>query len=283
MSLPHSNPFAPASLGLIAGRGAYPLELAESARAAGVKRIFAVAFKGETDRAINCLADEVKWIHVGQLGPFIEHFRASGVGQAVMAGQIAPRNLFLVRFDAPLRAMLARLPHRNADTIFAAIGEELAKVGVELRPASLFMESRMPGPGRLTRRAPDTRERADMDLGLATARACAGLKIGQTVVVKEGTIVAVEAFEGTDPAIKRAGKLVGKGCVVAKVRQPGHDMRFDIPVVGLRTIGSLKKAGCTALALEAGGCILLEKEAVVREADRLGMAIEVVALETNPT
>jgi DUF1009 family protein len=281
--MPPSDPVSspPEALGLIAGRGAYPLELAESARVAGVRRLFAVAFRGETERRIERLVDEVRWIHVGQLGAFLEHFRASGVTQAVMAGQIAPRNLFLVRFDAPLRALLARLPRRNADTIFGAIGEELAKIGITLRPASLFMESRLPVPGLLTRRAPDAQERADLALALSTARACAALQIGQTVVVKQGTILAVEAFEGTDPAIRRAGQLARgqAGSVVAKARRPGHDMRFDIPVVGLRTLDSLRKARCTALGLEAGGCILLEREAVIREADRLGLAIEVFPSE----
>lgn len=271
---PATSTSIPDAIGIIAGRGAYPLELAESARRAGVRRIFALAFRGETERRLAGLVDEMRWVHVGELGLFLRHFRESGVPCAVMAGQIAPKNLFLLRFDAELRALLARLPERNADTIFSAIGEELAKVGVTLRPASLFMEDRMPGPGLLTARAPDARERADFELAMRTARACAGLKIGQTVVVRNGTIIAVEAFEGTDKAIRRAGDLAKAGCVVAKVRQPGHDMRFDIPVVGLRTIESLRKAKCSALALEAGGCILLEKDAVIREANRIGLAIE---------
>lgn len=264
-------------LGIIAGKGAYPLELAESARAQGVSRIVAVAFRGETDKRISRLVDEVRWMYVGQLKPFLEAFPAAGVSRAVMAGQISPRNLFVVRFDAALRAMLARLPRKNADTIFGAIGEELGKVGVTLLPASHFMESRLAREGVLTQRAPDERERTDFDLGFLVAKATSGLKIGQTVVVKEGTIIAVEAFEGTDATIRRAGKVAGKGSVVTKVAQPNHDMRWDIPVIGRRTIASMRKAGASALALEAGSAILLEQQEFIREANRHGIAIEVIS------
>ena len=271
------------SLGLIAGKGAYPLELAESARAQGVKRLFAVAFKHETDKAINRLCDEVRWMYVGQLAAFVEAFRGSGVRAAVMAGQITPSHLFSLRLDAPMRALLAALPRRNADTIFGAIGDELRKVGVELRPASLFMESRMPGPGVLTARTPTPEERADLDFGFRLAKVSSENHIGQTVVVRRGTVMAVEAFEGTDAAIRRAGKLAGKGCVVVKVAMPGHDMRWDIPVVGLRTLESLRKAGATCLGVEAHRAILLQRSEVVAEADRRGIAIEVLASQSLPT
>ncbi len=271
------------SLGLIAGKGAYPLELAESARAQGVKRLFAVAFKHETDKAINRLCDEVRWMYVGQLAAFVEAFRGSGVRAAVMAGQITPSHLFSLRLDAPMRALLAALPRRNADTIFGAIGDELRKVGVELRPASLFMESRMPGPGVLTARAPTPEERADLDFGFRLAKVSSENHIGQTVVVRRGTVMAVEAFEGTDAAIRRAGKLAGKGCVVVKVAMPGHDMRWDIPVVGLRTLESLRKAGATCLGVEAHRAILLQRAEVVAEADRRGIAIEVLPSSSLPT
>jgi len=262
------------ALGIIAGKGAYPLELAVSARAQGVPRIVAIAFRGETDRAITRLADEVRWMYVGQLDPFLKAFPSMGVSRAVMAGQITPRNLFVVRVDAAMRALLHRLPHRNADTIFNALGEELRGVGVELLPANLFMERSMPAAGVLTPRTPDVREVADMRLGFEVAKTTSHLKIGQTVVVKEGTIIAVEAFEGTDAAIRRAGKVAGPGGVVIKVAQPGHDMRWDIPVIGARTMESLRKAGITALALEAGRAIILEREKVVSRAAHLKVAIQ---------
>lgn len=267
------------SLGIIAGKGAYPRELAESARKQGVERIFVTAFKGETDPVIESYADEVQWMYVGQLGPFVEAYKGSGVRQAVMAGQISPKNLFNLRFDKAMRDMLGRLERKNADTIFSAIAEELAKVGVELTDASLFMESTMPTPGTLTARAFTGQEGRDADYGYEVARSCCAMNIGQTVVVKEGTILAVEAFEGTDAAIKRAGKLGGDGAVVVKMAGRTHDMRFDIPVVGLRTLKSMKKAGATALAVEAGQTVLLEREAVIQQADNMKIAIEARTLD----
>ena len=154
--------------------------------------------------------------------------------------------------------------------------ESLSGVGIEFRPASLFMESAMPEPGTLTTREPDQREWLDVELGLKVAKTTSGLEIGQTVVIKEGTILAVEAFEGTDAAIQRAGKLGGPGGVVVKVAKSGHDMRFDIPVIGMRTLESLRKAGISTLALEARRTILLEREAILAEAARRGLAIVAV-------
>ena len=261
----------PESLGIIAGKGAYPLELAASARTQGVRRLFAVAFKGETRRQISSLVDDVRWQSVGQLGLFVDHFAASGVSQAVMAGQITPTNLFRLRVDRDMRELLRSLPQKNADTIFSAIGDRLRSVGVELIPAFRFMEKSIPEPAVLTERVATPQELADIELGIRVAKASGALKIGQTVVVKEGTILAVEAFEGTDQAIRRGGRLGGPGSVVVKVAQPDHDMRFDIPVVGLRTLKSLRKAGATALAVEAGSTILLEREAVLTEARKMGL------------
>ncbi|MGD9873110.1 MAG: LpxI family protein [Kiritimatiellia bacterium] len=266
-------------LGIIAGKGVYPRILAASAKQQGVKRVFAVAFKGETDRRIGQEADEVQWIHIGLLGAMLEAFRKSGVKKAVMAGQITPTHLFNLRMDRAMLDLLGRLKERNADTIFGALAEELAKIGIELMPAYLFMESSMPSPGLLTKKAPADRERKDIELGLKVAKTTSGLEIGQTVVVKEGTILAVEAFEGTDKAIRRAGRLGGKGSVVVKVAKKGHDMRFDIPVIGMRTLKSLKKAGVSAMALEAGRTILLERERVIAGADRLGISMIAVAVD----
>lgn len=266
----------PETLALIAGRGAYPLELARSARTQGVKRICVAAFRGETESRLGELVDEMTWIRVGELGRMLAVLRASGASVAVMAGQIRPTNLFRVRMDAPMLAVLKRLTVRNAETIFSAIGEELQKIGIELLPASCFMEAHMPRAGRLSARDLTDAEKQDVAFGLRVAKASSGLDIGQSVVVKKGTVLAVEAFEGTDAAIKRAGKLGGPGSVVVKVGKEGHDMRFDIPVVGLRTVRSLRKAKASCLALEAGCCILLEKDRVVREIDRMEMAMVVV-------
>lgn len=266
----------PSKLGIIAGKGCYPLLLAQSARKQGVPWLLAVAFKGETDPAIRRYVDEVEWIHLGQLQPFLDAFRKHGVTEAVMAGQITPSNLFTLRFDAALLALLKSLSERNAHTLFGAIGGELQKAGVALRPAHLFMEEHLAAVGKLTARGPTPEEQVDIEFGLRIARATSGLEIGQTVVVKRGTVLAVEAFEGTDAAIRRAGKVGGAGGVVIKAAKPGHDMRFDIPVVGLHTLKSLRKARATCLAMEAGRCIVLEREKVAAEADRLGLCLVAV-------
>ncbi len=262
----------PEVLGVIAGRGSYPWQLARSAHAQGVKRVVAFAFKGETERVIAKHADEVVWMHLGSLQALLDAVQAKGVTKLVMAGQIKPTRLFNLRLDAKALAVLRTLKVRNAHTIFGAIGDELRAIGAELLPAYCFMETEMPAAGTLGRRAPDERELADIRLGAKVAKITSGLEIGQTVVVKEGTVLAVEGFEGTDETILRAGRLGGPGAVVVKVAKLGHDMRFDIPIVGLRTFKMLKKAKISCLAVEAKRTILLEREKLAAEADRLGIA-----------
>ena len=262
----------PETLGVIAGLGSYPWQLARSAHAQGVKRVVAFAFKGETERVIAKHADEVVWMHLGSLQALLDAVRAKGVTKIVMAGQIKPTRLFSLRLDAKALAVLRTLKVRNAHTIFGAIGDELRAIGAELLPAYCFMETEMPAAGTLGRRAPDGRELADIRLGAKVAKITSGLEIGQTVVVKEGTVLAVEGFEGTDETILRAGRLGGPGAVVVKVAKLGHDMRFDIPIVGLRTFKMLKKAKISCLAVEARRTILLEREKLAAEADRLGIA-----------
>ncbi|MBM4147896.1 MAG: LpxI family protein [Lentisphaerae bacterium] len=271
------NPDAEENLGLIAGKGVYPLLLAESAKRRGLKRLVAIAFRGETERRLERLADETTWLYIGQFGRMMEALRASGVKRCVMAGQITPTHLFRVRPDAAMIALLKRLKIRNAETIFGAVGEKLREIGIELLPASAFMEDHMPGAGLLTARAPTPVEENDIALGLRVANATSGLDIGQTVVIKEGTVLAVEAFEGTDAAIRRAGKLGGPGAVVVKIAKRGHDMRFDIPVVGMHTLRQLRRARAATLAVEADRCILLERDRLVAEANRRGIAIVAVA------
>lgn len=265
------------SISIIAGKGAYPHVLAVSARQQGVQRIHAVAFRGETERVIQKVADHVDWIYLGQLGAMLEALKRSGASKAVMAGQITPTHLFRVRMDKPMLNLLARLKVRNAETIFGAIGDELKAIGVELLPASQFMESTMPAAGVLGARGPTPEEQADIELGLKVAKMTSGLDIGQTVVIKQGTILAVEAFEGTDAAIARAGELGGPGAVIVKVAKRGHDMRFDIPVVGEHTMKSLKKIKAAVLAVEAQRTILLEREKLVAEANRQGLCFVAVA------
>jgi len=265
----------PETLVLIAGRADYPLLLARAARTRGVKKIVAIAFKGETRREIEQLADDVTWIHAGQLAPLLDALKNSGARHAVMAGQVSPKILFFFRMDKALKELLKSLPSKNAHTIFGAITKEIEKVGLELLPASSFMQDYMPAAGCLTVRVPNGRELADVEIGRRIIKDTSHFDIGQTVVVKEGMVLAVEAFEGTDKAIKRGGRLGGPGAVVVKVPKDGHDMRFDIPVIGSHTLKSLKKAKASCLAIEAGGAILLNQEAVVSQANSMGIAITV--------
>jgi DUF1009 family protein len=275
-----TSPPLPTEIAIIAGKGAYPRLLAESAHKQGVKRIVAVAFRKETDRIIESVADEVRWVYIGQLGHMLDALSSMGAKHAVMAGQITPTHLFRVRMDAKLIEVLKRLPERNADTIFNAIGDELRAIDIELLPASSFMEAHMPGAGLLSKRTPTETEMNDIEIGFRVAKATSGLDIGQTVVVKQGTILAVEAFEGTDATILRAGKLGGQGAVLIKVAKPGHDMRFDIPVIGLHTVKTLRKAGIRAVAVEAGRAILLEREEIIRRMDAMEIAFTVIDSST---
>ena len=284
MSADPRMPLPPvAEIVLIAGKGDYPLLLARSARAQGVRRIVAIAFRHETSREIANCVDEVRWIYLGQLQAVYDAFRETAIRHAVMAGQITPTHLFSLRFDRAALTLLGRLKERNAHSIFGALCDELKSQGVELLPAYLFMESAMPPAGPIAGRDPTEAERGDIALGLAVAKTTSGIEIGQTVVVKNGTVLAVEAFEGTDEAIVRGGRLGGPGSVVIKVAKCGHDMRFDIPVVGLRTLKSLRKAKAAVLAVEARRTILLDREALIREAARLGLSILAVETEDSRT
>lgn len=264
---------------MIAGNGVYPRLLAESAKKQGVEHVFAAAFKKETDPVIEKYADEVKWLHLGKLTHMLDVFRESGVKYAVMAGQITPTRLFNVRMDGRMLKLLKQLPERNAETIFGAVADELKTIGVQLMPASMFMQAHMPEAGLLSKQSPTETEQRDIELGLETAGITSSLNIGQTVVIKEGTILAVEAFEGTDETIERAGRLGGPGTVIVKMAKPAHDMRFDIPVVGLHTMKLLKKVKAAVLAVEAGRSILLEREKIIKEADKTGMCLIAVKAE----
>lgn len=269
----------PENLILIAGQADYPLLLARAARRQGVRRIVAVAFKGETRREIAQVADEVLWLRVGLLGALLEAVRSADAEHAVMAGQIAPKNLFRVRMDKALLDLLKTLPVKNPHTFFSALIDEIQKTGVSLLPGSAFMQDHMPTAGLLASRAPNARELDDIEIGRRVIKDTSHLDIGQTVVVKDGVVLAVEAFEGTNRAIRRGGKLGGKGAVVVKVPKDGHDMRFDIPVIGLQTLKSIRKAGVSCLAVEAKGAILLEKEKLIKQADAMQLALTVLKAE----
>ena len=250
------------SLGIIAGNGRYPVLLAEAARARGVKRIVIAGFSGETAAEVEGLSDAYTKLRVGQLGGLCDYFQKQKISQAIMAGQISPGNLFDLIPDIKGALLLARLKERNAESIFSAIADELKKVGVELLSATTFLEDCLPEPGHVAGPKLSAQQHDDIVLGFRIAKECSRLDIGQSVVVKKGTVVAVEAFEGTDAAMERGGRL-GKGEVVlVKVSKPKQDFRFDVPVIGTRTLDKARESGVKVIACEARRTLLLDRPLV---------------------
>src|SRR6195256_3880248 len=249
-------------LGIIAGNGVYPRLLADAARKAGVKKIIAAAFADETDPVLAQHVDLIEWMRVGQLNRLLKFFNQNEVHHAIMAGQIAPKNLFDLRPDLKALMLLGKLKQRNAESIFAAIADELARIDVDLLPATTFLEDCLATAGLIAGLKLNRREEEDVDLGWKIAKEIARLDIGQTVIVKNGTVVAVEAFEGTNEAIRRGGALAREGAVMVKVAKPNQDMRFDAPVVGVETIRVAVEAKLRVIAVEAGKTLLLEPKAI---------------------
>lgn len=252
----------PDTLGLIAGNRSLPLVLAAEARRHGLKRLVAVAFEGETDPALANLVDEIVWLRVGQLSKMISAFTTRNVRYCVMAGQIAPKNLYTVRPDLRALGVLLRLKEKNAHTLFAAIANELKKDGVELIEATPWLRELMPGPGLALGPKLTDAQRADVTFGFKLAQEVSRLDIGQTVVVKEGTALAVEGLEGTDECLRRGGQLAGPqgGAIAVKIAKENHDLRFDIPCLGPDTLQTCASAGISVLAFSAGRALLLEQE-----------------------
>jgi UDP-2,3-diacylglucosamine hydrolase len=264
---------SPDTLGIIAGNGVYPKLLAEAARKAGVKKIIGAAFTGETDPVLSQHVDLIEWMRVGQLNRLLKFFSEYKVRHAIMAGQIAPKNLFDLRPDLKALLLLGKLKQRNAESIFAAIADELAKVEVDLLPATTFLEDSLATAGLIAGAKLSRQEEKDADLGWKIAREIARLDVGQAVIVKNGTVVAVEAFEGTNDAIRRGGALAREGAVMIKVAKPNQDMRFDAPVIGVETIRVAAEAKLRVIAVEAGKTLLLERDAIVNLADRSKISI----------
>ncbi len=269
------------SLGIIAGNGDFPLVLARAARRQNVPRLVAVAFEGETKPEIETVVDSCRWVKIGQLNKLIAGFTSEGITRAVMAGGITPSNLFKnLRLDWRMTRVAMRLKTRNAETIFGAIAEEMKADGVTLIDPRPVLGDAIPSAGPVTKgRLPD-KLREDVTFGLKIAKAVSALDIGQTVVVKRGTVLAVEGFEGTDECIRRGGALAGDkgGAVVVKVSKPNQDFRFDIPCVGVNTVASCHGGKVSALAMEAGRTLLLDKDAVVAAAEKADLKI--VAVES---
>ncbi len=263
----------PDALGIIAGSGVYPLLLADAARGAGVKKIIVAAFTGETATDIGSRADQIEWLRVGQLSKLLNFFRDANVRQAIMAGQITPGNLFNLRPDLKAMFLLARLKKRNAESIFSAIADQLAENSVELLPATTFLETLLAPNEHIAGPKLKERELADIDFGFEIAKQLSALDVGQTIVVKNGTVLAVEAFEGTNEAIRRGGSLGKKNAIVVKVTKPNQDMRFDVPVIGVETLRVAGEAKIRAIAVEAGRTLLLEKAALIDLAEKAKISL----------
>jgi DUF1009 family protein len=262
-------------IGIIAGNGSYPLIMAANARRAGCTVVVA-ALREEADPAVEKLADRVLWVGLTQLGKLIRFFRDEGVERAVMAGQVIKRRMYatdLLSLDLTAARLWAALPDRKGETILRAVADELAGNGITLLDATSFMGEYLAAPGVMTRRHPTPDETGDVDFGLLMAKVVAEHDIGQSVAVKGLSVVAVEAAEGTDACILRAGELCGGGFTLVKVARKGHDMRFDVPVTGMRTIETLVRAKASVLAVEAGRTLMLERDLLLDAADAAGIAV----------
>jgi len=264
---------SPETLGIIAGNGVYPRLLAEAARKAGVKRIIAASFTDETDPVLEQYVDVLEWMRVGQLGRLLRFFRSHDIHSAIMAGQIAPKNLFDLRPDLKALMLLGKLKERNAESIFAAIADELTKIDVDLLPATTFLDHSLAQSGLIAGPKLSPQQEHDVELGWNVAKEIARFDIGQTVIVKNGTIVAVEALEGTNEAIKRGGALAREDAVMVKVSKPNQDMRFDVPVIGVETIRIAAESGVRVIAVEVSKTLLLEREAVANLAESTSISI----------
>jgi DUF1009 family protein len=277
------------TLGLIAGNGRFPFLLLDAARAHGLTVVVA-AIKQETDPEIDqrAAADpkhiRVHWLSLGELSKLIETFQREGVTRAVMAGQVKHKQIFSsIRPDWRLAKLLLNLRTRNTDMLLGAIAEVLEDEGITLVSSTSFLEPMLAPAGVLTARGPDAAEVADIEYGLTVARGIAGFDLGQTVVIAAGACVAVEAMEGTDATVARAGSLLGtledgdrtlaRRLTVVKVAKPDQDMRFDVPVVGVPTVAAMRAAGATCLCVEAGRTLLFDREAMVASADAAGITI----------
>jgi len=260
-------------LGLIAGNGRFPFLAAAGARRAG-RRVVALAIREEADPALEEEVDELHWVGLGQLGRAIQILQGADAHEALMAGQVKHRRIFSdIVPDLKLMAVLARLAVQSTDSLIGAVADALSREGITLLPSVAFLEDQLATPGAMTRRRPKREEKTDVTYGEGVARALAGMDLGQTVVVKKRAAVALEAMEGTDEVIRRAGRIAGAGATVVKVSKPNQDLRFDVPVVGLGTLVSMVDAKASVLAVDAGRTLIIDKPRFLGEAEEAGVAV----------
>src|SRR5213592_1111917 len=260
-------------LGLIAGNGQFPFLVIEGAHRAGAE-VAVAAIREETDPAIEKIADRLTWVSIGQLGKMLKFFKSEGVDKAIMAGQVKHVQIFSKAIpDMRMLKMLLRLPKRNTDALIGAVAGELETEGIELIDSTYFLKDHLPRAGTLTKRAPDERERGDLEYGLEIAQEIARLDLGQTIVIRDRACVAMEAMEGTDAVIRRAGRIVNGRLTVVKIAKPDQDMRFDVPVVGVPTIESMIKSRASCLCVTAGKTLMFDREEMIALANKNKIAV----------
>lgn len=268
-------------IGLIAGNGRFPLIFAQEAKRAGAE-VVALAIKQETNPALQKLVDRIHWVNAGQLGNLIEICKKEGITRAVMAGQVRHTRLFShAKLDARAMALLAGVKDKKANSLLGAVADELSREGIELIDSATYLSHLLPSPGILTRRKPTQKEWRDIEFGHKMAKEIAGLDIGQTVVVKDQAVLAVEGMDGTDLTIKRGGKLGREDVVVVKVSKPQQDRRFDLPIVGERTVEVLKEVRAKVLAFSARSTILLDREKMVKKANQNSISLVAIKEEES--
>ena len=259
-------------VGMIAGNGTFPFLFLEAAAKAGL-RVVVVAHEGETDPAINTLGFPVRWIRLGQVGAIFDTFHQNGIRQAAFVGGIKKPRLFELRPDWKGMMILGRLARYHDDEALRALASEFEKEGITIEPSTFLLPSLAVTEGVLSKRAPTQTEEEDIRIGREVARIIGPADVGQCVVVREKVVVAIEAIEGTDETIRRAGRLVGKGTVVVKMAKPGQDLRFDLPAVGPETIRVMEEAGSAVLAVEAGKTLMFDRDQTVSRADASGIVL----------
>ena len=275
-----SSDVASGHWGLIAGNGDFPFLVLEGARSRGIE-MAVIAIREEASPALERVARRLHWVGLGELSRAIELLHREGVKRAVMAGQVKHNKIFSsIRPDWRLAKLLFSLPAKNTDSLIGAVARVLEDEGIELVDSTKFLGPLLPSPGVLTRRAPDDSEAADIAYGRDIAQRIAGLDLGQTVVVRDRACVAIEAMEGTDETIERAARITGgQRLVVVKVGKPKQDMRFDVPVVGMKTIEVMRRCHATALAIDAGRTLLFDRDDLIRTADEAAIAIQAFAAD----
>ncbi|TSA57451.1 LpxI family protein [bacterium] len=261
-------------IAIIAGSGKFPLLIAKAAKSNNI-RVIVLAIVSSAEKGIEQVCDKTYWVELGRGKKLIEILLKERIKYAVMAGKVNKSTIIRqsVRLDDEAKSILKRIKNKKDDTILSAVADRLEDFDVELIDSTLFLKNFMSGKGPLTKKRPSRKQQQDIQFGFSIAKNMGGLDIGQCVIIKDKAVIAVEAIEGTDEAIIRAGKLVGDGTVIVKVAKPSQDMRFDVPIVGLDTLKTIKLSGASVLALESGKVLMMEKEDMIQQADKMGICI----------